>query len=133
MLSGTLNAEEQRQVGRMMDGPDFRELFNAVLDEQGGELEMAENEQTMASVEEKLQAFHQLVQEEQPAQPVEVPATIIHEVPVIEMSGTVWRRLLPYAAALIVVAGGLLFWLSGANDKPRNVYILNIIIRKRAV
>ncbi len=44
-----LNAGEQQRIGRIMHEPGFEQLFNEVLDEQGGELEM-ENDATARGI-----------------------------------------------------------------------------------
>ncbi|ASZ09653.1 hypothetical protein CK934_01025 [Chitinophaga sp. MD30] len=114
MLSGTLNAEEQQQISHMMDDPDFRELFDAVLDQQGGELDMTVNDQSLAFTSEKLQVFHQLTHQASSDIVMESP---VEDIPVVKLSP--WKRLLPYAAAIMVAIGGLLVWWSGANEKQR--------------
>lgn len=105
-----LNAEEQQRVGRIMHEPGFEELFNEVLDEQGGELEMENDATAQVFTNNKLQAFHQLIQQE--------PSGIaMEEAPVVEISRPLWKRLLPYAAAVLVAVSSLLFWLSGTGKK----------------
>ncbi len=70
ILSGKASAEEQRQLGRLMKQPGFRALFNTVLDEQGGELEMELDEQAQAFTNEKLELFHQQLPQEGREAPV---------------------------------------------------------------
>lgn len=111
MLCGVLNAGEKQRVGRIMHEPGFEELFNEVLDEQGGELEMENDATAQAFTNNKLQAFHRLIQEEQ-------SGIAMEETPVVEISKPLWKRLLPYAAAVVVVISSMLFWWSGANKKP---------------
>jgi transmembrane sensor len=110
MLCGILNAGEQQRVGRMMNEPGFEELFNEVLDEQGGDLEMENDATAQAYTNNKLQAFHQLLKDDE-------PGIAMEEAPVVEISRPLWKRLLPYAAAILVAAGSLLFWLSGTGKK----------------
>jgi hypothetical protein len=110
MLSGTLSPVEQQQISRMMDQSGFQELFNAVLDEQGGELEMEQPIEAQVFTSQKLQEFHQLTQEVEPAMAQQ-------EAPVFTMRRPLWKRSLPYAAAIIVIAGSLVTWFSGANKK----------------
>ncbi len=110
MLSGTLSLEEQQQISRMIDQPGFQELFNKVLDEQGGELEITLGVQEQAFTSQKLEQFHQMTQET-------VTTTVNEEAPVYKLKRPIWKRWLPYAAAVVVIAGGFLTWFSGANKK----------------
>jgi transmembrane sensor len=110
MLCGMLNAGEQQLVGRIMHEPGFEDLFNEVLDEQGGELKMENDATAQAFTNNKLQAFHQLIQQQQ-------SGIAMEETPVVEIPRPLWKRLLPYAAVFVVAVGSLLFWLSGTGKK----------------
>lgn len=110
MLSGTLDPGEQQQISRMIDQPGFQELFNRVLDEQGGELELSQDVHGQAFTSQKLEQFHQMTQEAAP-----MPAD--EEAPVFKLTRPLWKRMLPYAAAVVVAASSLLLWFSGANKK----------------
>ncbi len=48
----------------------------------------------------------------------ELPGTEVEEALVVEMPGPLWKRLLPYAAAVLVAVSCFLFWLSGSGEKP---------------
>lgn len=111
MLSGELNPEEQRQLSEIMNEPEFSELFGAVLDEQGGELEMQLDETSNAYADEKLALFYQQL-------PQEVPV-IEEATPVITMRKPVWKKIIAYAAAVVAAASGLLFWLSYSNKNSQ--------------
>ena len=111
MLSGELNPEEQHQLSEMMNEPDFGELFGAVLDEQGGELDMQLNETPDAYAEEKLALFYQQLSQDVPV--------IEEETPVITMRKPVWKKFIAYAAAVVAAASGLLFWLSNSNKNSQ--------------
>lgn len=109
MLSGHISQAEKLQLSQLMADPDFRELFNTVLDEQGGELMMEQDEQSQAFINEKLNCFHQRMSAEET------------EAPVFIMRKPLWKRMLPYVAAFITAASGLLLWWSNAakeNNTP---------------
>lgn len=106
MLSGNLSALEQRQLNELMNEPDFNGLFNTVLDEQGGELQMHVHEYSQAYTEEKLLLFHQQLAQE--------ASDTSEEAPVVVMRKPVWKKVLPYAAVLMAAVSGLIFWLSGS-------------------
>lgn len=105
MLSGKLSPEEQRELNQLMNKPGFRTLFNTLLDEQGGELNMELNDQAVAFTEEKLQLFYQQLPKE----------TTIEEVPVFTMSKPLWKKILPYAAAVVTAVSGWMLWFSNTD------------------
>jgi transmembrane sensor len=117
ILSGKASPEEQHQLSRLMKQPGFRALFNAVLDEQGGELEMELDEQAQAFTNEKLELFYQHL----PQEPMEAP--------VVTLRRPLWKKMLPYAAAVVTAVSGLFFWL-GNNEKVNNIPVAQEIDKK---
>ena len=105
MLSGNISLEEKRELCQLMMDPAFSSLFNTVLDEQGGELVMDQNEQAQSYTNGKLDWFHQQL------------SAADTETPVITMRKSLWKRMLPYAAALVTAVSGLLFWWTNARNE----------------
>ncbi len=117
MLSGNISQEEELQLRSMMKDPAFSSLFNTVLDEQGGELVMEQDEETQSFTNEKLDFFHQQLSPEETATPV------------FSMRKPLWKKMLPYAAALIAAVSGLLFWWSN-SAKEHNTPVAQEINKK---
>ncbi|QEC42573.1 FecR family protein [Pseudobacter ginsenosidimutans] len=117
MLSGNISQEEKHQLSQLMADPAFSSLFNTLLDEQGGELVMEQDEQAQLFTNEKLDWFHQQL----PVEDSEAPVFSIHR--------PLWKRILPYAAALITAASGLLFWWSN-SAKEHNTSVAQEINKK---
>ena len=104
MLAGTLTTAEQQQVGGMMQDPAFQELVYTVMDEEAGDVNWEQDAVNEAMNDQKLAKFYQQLAQEQDAGMME------EEAPVVPMRNPLWKRVLPYAAALIIAAGTYLFW-----------------------
>lgn len=102
MLSGTLTAAEQQQVNNLMADPSFQQLFHEVLDEQAGEVNWEYDATNEALQEQKLAQFHERISQHH--------QYAVEETSVVTMRVPLWKRVLPYAAAVIIAAGTYIFW-----------------------
>ncbi|NML20934.1 FecR family protein [Pseudoflavitalea sp. G-6-1-2] len=109
MLSGILTASEQQQVNNLMSNPSFQQLFHEVLDEQAGDVNWEYDAANDAVNDQKLAQFHEKLSQEEESNS--------DDTPVVTMRPPLWKRVLPYAAAVIIAVGTYIFWSAQPESK----------------
>ncbi|WP_126972733.1 FecR family protein [Gynurincola endophyticus] len=96
MLAGELNMLEKYELSEIIDKPYFKVLFEEILDEQGGELELSD-ESISLMADRKLVEFYQQLE-------MQDDSVYMNEINMVKRV-SFWRKYRYYAASVVILMG----------------------------